>query len=197
MRLPLWLKLAWTVWVLVWAPVYWKYYGAQNFLWFCDLANFFLLIGLWRESKLIFSWQATGLLIFQSLYAIDLFWALARGTHVTGGTEYMFDGRVALGLRLMSLFHLVTPPLLLWGIARLGYDERGWKLQTLTAWIVVPVCYFWRPEYDINWARGFSREQHFMPGAAYLCAYLILVPLLIYFPTHLVLQRWRSSRARS
>ena len=143
------------------------------------------------ESRLIFSWQATGLLIFQTLYAIDLVWAFTTATHVIGGTEYMFDARVPLFLRLLSLFHLVTPPLLLWAIWRLGYDTRGWKYQTLTAWIVVPICYFWRPQYDINWARGpFSHEQHFMPGVIYLLGYLILVPLLVYWPSHLVLQWW-------
>jgi hypothetical protein len=47
----------------------------------------------------------------------------------------------------------------------LGYDERGWKYQTLTTWIVVSINYFWRPEFDVNWVRGpFFREQHFVPG---------------------------------
>ncbi len=60
MRVPLWLKIAWSVWVLVWAPVYWRQYGAQNFLYFCDLGNILIALGLWLESPLIFSWQATG-----------------------------------------------------------------------------------------------------------------------------------------
>jgi hypothetical protein len=191
MRIPRWLKILWTLWVAMWAPLYWKYYGAQNFLWFCDLANFFILAGVWLESRLIFSWQATGLLVFQTLYAIDLMWALMFGAHVIGGTEYMFDANLPLPLRLLSLFHVVTPPLLLWAIARLGYDPRGWKFQTLTMWIVVPINYFWRPQYDINCARGlFGREQHVLPGIAYLAVYLFLVPLAVYWPTHRVLRRW-------
>jgi hypothetical protein len=66
----------------------------------------------------------------------------------------MFDPGLPLFIHLLSLFHVVTPPLLLWAIRRLGYDRRGWKLQTLMAWIVVPVNYFWRPQQDVNWARG-------------------------------------------
>jgi hypothetical protein len=191
MRLPLWLKLAWTFWVLAWAPLYWRQYGLQNFLYFCDLGNLLILAGLWLESPLIFSWQASGLLIFQTIFSIDLVGALLTGTHITGGTEYMFDVRVPLFMRLFGLFHVVVPVLLLWGIWRLGYDPRGWKLQTLTAWIVVPLCYFWRPQFDVNWARGpFFREQHVVPGWLYVLAYLILVPLLIYYPTHLFLQWW-------
>src|ERR1700731_4048103 len=88
MRVPLWLKWTWTVWVIVWAPVYWKQYGLQNLLFFCDLGNFLIAVGLWLESPLIFSWQATGLLLFQSLYTLDLAGALLTGRHIIGGTEY-------------------------------------------------------------------------------------------------------------
>ena len=149
MRLPLWLKIVWTVWLAAWMPLYWKQYGLQNFLFFCDIGNLLIGLALWLESPLIFSWQACGLLLFQTLYVVDLAGALLTGRHAFGGTEYMFDSGIPLPVRLVSLFHVVTPPLLLWAIRRLGYDRRGWKLQTLTAWIVVPINYFWRPELDV------------------------------------------------
>jgi hypothetical protein len=190
MRIPAWLKIFWTIWLVAWVPLYWKQYGAQNFLFFCDLGNIFIGIALWWESPLLFSWQACGLLLFQSIYIIDLAGAVITGHHLIGGTEYMFDPGVPLAVRLLSLFHVVTPPLLLWALRRVGYDRRGWKFQTLTAWIVVPINYFWRPQFDVNWARGlFFREQSLVPGWLYLLAYLTLVPLLIYFPTHLFLAR--------
>jgi hypothetical protein len=193
MRVPGWLKILWTIWVVTWAPFYWRQYGAQNFLYFCDLGNVFLAAALWLESPLLFSWQASGLLLFQSLYTIDLLGAVLSGRHFIGGTEYMFDNGIPLFVRLLSLFHVVTPPLLLWAIRRLGYDRRGWKYQTLTAWVVVPINYFWRADLDINWARGpFFREQHMMPGWLYLLAYLVVVPLLVYWPTHLLLQWWTT-----
>lgn len=198
MRVPLWLKIAWTVWLVVWAPLYWKQYGLQNFLFFCDLGNIFIGIALWLESPLIFSWQACGLLVFQSLYVVDLAGALFMGHHFIGGTEYMFDPALPLMVRLLGLFHLVTPPLLLWAVRRLGYDRRGWKYQIMTAWIVIPISYFWRAQYDVNWARGlFFREQQVVPGWIYLLAYLLIVPLVIYLPTHLFLvwltNRWRAN----
>jgi hypothetical protein len=193
MRVPLWIKVGWSIWVAVWAPLYAKQYGAQNFLYFCDLGNILVLVGLWLESRLIFSWQATGLLLFQTLYIIDLAGAVLTGKHIIGGTEYMFDPHLPLLLRLLSLFHVVMPPLLLWAIWRLGYDSRGWKCQTLTAWVVVPINYFWRPEYDINWARGlFLRQQHLLPGWLYLLVYLTVVPLVVYWPTHLALEWWTT-----
>jgi len=197
MRIPLRLKIFWTAWVMVWAPIYWREYGSQNFLFFCDLGNLFIAAGLWLESPLILSWQACSLLLFQSLFSVDLAAALVSGHHPIGGTEFMFDPQVALWIRLLSLFHVVTPPLLLWAIWRLGYDGRGWKYQTLTAWIVVPINYFWRPQYDVNWARGpFFREQHAVPGLVYLLGYLIIVPAVVYFPTHRFLV-WMTRRRRA
>jgi len=193
MRLPLWLRIAWTAWVLAWAPLYWRQYGAQNFLYFCDLGNILIALGLWLESPLLFSWQACGLLLFQTLFIVDLGGALLSGRHFIGGTEYMFDPHLSLFMRMLSLFHVVTPPVLLWGIWRLGYDNRGWKLQSLTTWVVVPINYFWRPQYDVNWARGlFFHEQNVVPGLVYLAAYLVLVPVLVYWPTHLLLQWWTA-----
>ena len=196
---PLWLKISWTVWLLVWAPIYWRQYGAQNFLYFCDIGNVLIGIGLWWESALVFSWAACGLLVFQTLYTIDLAGAVFFGPHFIGGTEYMFDPGLSLLIRLLSLFHVVTPPLLLWAIWRLGYDPRGWKFQTVMAWIVVSINHFWRPEMDVNWARGpFFREQHAIPHLLYLLIYLIVVPALVYFPSHLFLlwlsRRWKTSR---
>ena len=196
MRIPLWMKIAWTLWVLVWAPIYARQYGLQNFLFFCDLGNILIGVGLWLESPLIFSWQASSLLLFQTLFTLDLIGALVTGRHFIGGTEYIFDPNLPLAIRLLSLFHVLTPPLLLWAIYRLGYDRRGWMLQTLTAWIVLPINYLWRPQFDVNWARGpFFHQQHTVPGMLYLLLYLIIVTAGVYFPTHLFLswltKRWR------
>jgi hypothetical protein len=189
-RIPLWLKIAWTIWLLVWAPIYWRQYGAQNFLYFCDVGNFLIAIGLWTESRLILSWQAVGLLVFQTLYAIDLVGAVLSGHHVFGGTEYMFDQKISLFVRLLGLYHLVVPPLLLWAVRRVGYDREALRWQTLTAWTLVLFSYFWRPEYNVNWARGIGHEQHVVPHWLYLAIYLIVVQVVVYWPTHLVLKRW-------
>jgi hypothetical protein len=98
---------------------------------------------------------------------------------------------VGLVIRVLSLFHLATPPLLLWAIWRLGYDRRGLRLQTVMTWIVVPINYVWRPEKDVNWARGlFFREQHVVPGIVYLAAYLVTITVAVYWPTHIFLARW-------
>jgi hypothetical protein len=196
MRVPLWLKIAWTAWVICWAPIYWKHYGAQNFLFFCDLGNLIITLALWGESALLFSWQAVSLLVFQSLFTIDLAGAWLSGHHWIGGTEFMFDPHLPLLVRTLSLFHVVTPLLLLWAVGRLGYDARALKVATISCWVLVPINYFWRPEHNVNWARGiFFMQQHIVPGWIYLIAYLVLVPAVVYYPTHLGLMWWTRRRA--
>ena len=59
MRIPLWLKVDWSVWM----PLYWHQYGLQNFLYFCVVGKLFIAAALWSESPLLFSWQACGLLL--------------------------------------------------------------------------------------------------------------------------------------
>lgn len=189
-RIPLWLKVMWTAWVLVWAPVYWRQYGAQNFLFFCDIGNILIAIALWLESRLIFSWQAVALLVFQTLYVLDLVGTVLFGKHTIGGTEYMFDPAIPMLVRLLGLYHVVVPPLLLWAVHRLGYDRRAWKLQTLNLWILIPINFFWRPQFNVNWARGLGHEQHTIPGWLYVIAYLVVIPLVVYWPTHVLLKRW-------
>ena len=193
-RLPLWLKLAWTGFLLVWAPLYAKQYGAQNFLFFCDLGNLLIAAALWTESRLIFSWQAVSLLVFQILYMADLSTAFAVGRHITGGTEYMFDPHIPAIIRLLGLYHGCVPPLLIWAVLRLGYDVRAWVYQTLTACIVLPINYFWRPQCNVNWARGLGRPQHLLPGWLYLAGYLIAVSVFVYWPTHITL-KWLDRRS--
>jgi hypothetical protein len=188
-RVPWWLKICWTAWVLVWAPLYWKQYGPQNFLYYCDLGNLLITAGLWLESRLILSWQAVGLLVFQTLYVIDLLAALLFGRHLFGGTEYMFDPAVPLYVRLFGLYHVIVPILLVWAVRRRGYDPRGFKWATALMLIVVPINFFWHPEDNVNFARGIGHEQHVMPKWLYLIGYLIEVPVVVYWPTHIVLKR--------
>jgi hypothetical protein len=195
MRIPLWLKIAWTAWVICWAPIYWEQYGAQNFLFFCDVGNLVITLALWSESVLLLSWQAVSLLIFQSLFTIDLASAWLSGRHWIGGTEFMFDPHLPPLVRAFSLFHVVTPVVLLWAVWRLGYDARALRVATVVCWILVPINYFWRPEHNVNWARGiFFMQQRAVPGWIYLMAYLVLVPAVVYYPTHLGLMWWTRRR---
>ena len=192
--MPLWLKLGWTAWVAVWVPFYWHHYGPQNFLWFCDLANFAVLAALWTESSLLFSWQAVSVLLVQLVWSVDVLGRTLLGRKFLGTAEYMWDPSIPLVTRMLSLFHLAMPVILLWGVRRLGYDRRALLAQTLTAWILLPVCYFgWPPDpgfaWDINWVYGpFDKPQTRIAPLLYLGVCMVAYPLLLYAPTHVALR---------
>jgi hypothetical protein len=189
-RIPIAVKVLWTLFVVLWAPVYWRQYGSQNFLFYCDIGNLLILAGLWMESRLIVSWQAVGLIVFQILYAVDLVGAALSGHHAIGGTEYMFNAAIPISVRLIGLYHLIEPPLLLWVVRRLGYDRNAWKWQVAELWILLPINFFWRPQYNVNFARGIGHVQHLIPPWLYLIGYMAVIPVVVYWPTHRFLRWW-------
>jgi hypothetical protein len=195
-RIPLWLKIGWTVWIAIWMPAYWWHYGPKNFLWFCDLGNFLITVALWTESPLIISWQACSVFLVQILFTIDVVVRVLFGVHPIGGTEYMFNddhSNIPLAMRLLSLFHVVTPPVLLWTIWKLGFDRRGILCQILTAWVVLPICWLgWDETVNLNWVWGpLGRPQYVVkPPWLYLLLCLAAYPLILYLPTHLVLSKF-------
>lgn len=185
------IKILHTAFVCVLVPVYWYQYGPQNFLWFSDLALIFSVIALWRESSLLASMLALSVLVFDLIWCIDILGGLPLGKALLGFSPYMFDPEYPLWLRLLSLFHLWMPPLLIWMVARYGYDRRALGMQTLVCWIVLVASYFisTRKE-NINFVFGLGESEPPVPGPAYFAALMIAMPVLFYLPTHFVLLRW-------
>jgi len=201
-RIPIWLKVGWTAWLAAWVPLYWRHYGPQNFLWFCDIANIAVGVGLWLESPLLLSMQALSVLVVQSLFAVDLAWRLVLGSSLVGGTEYMLDPAIPVLVRGLSLFHVAVPAVIVWAIARLGYDVRALAWQTAAAWVVLTASFLgFGPVEDLNWVWGpWNRPQHWMSPWAWFAACLAGYPVLLYLPMHLLLVRfappgWRTARA--
>jgi hypothetical protein len=50
-KIPLWLKISYTLFLGLLVPVYAVQYGIANFLWFSDIALLATLVALWRESR--------------------------------------------------------------------------------------------------------------------------------------------------
>lgn len=195
-RIPLWLKLAFTAWILGWAPTYVVMLGHQNFFWLCNLANFLILVGLWTESRRLLSMQLLSVLLVGMLWAVDVGTAWLTGIHPIGGTEYMFNPEHPPVTRVLSLYHLILPLVASFAVWRLGFDRRAIFLQTALTWLVIPLTYlFTDPERNINWVHGpFGQPQDSLDPLFYLAGLMLLWPLAIYLPVHLlmlVLQRWR------
>ena len=199
-RLPLWLKLAYTAFMAVLVPVYWKNYGPTNFLYFCDVALFVTLAAVWTENALLASAAAVGIVLPQMLWCAD-FAAGLLGFKLTGMTAYMFDTKRPLFLRGLSLFHGWLPFLLLFLVQRLGYDRRALPVWTVTAWVLLLICFNFLPAagaalanakvpVNVNYVWGMSDDapQTWMPTYAWLALLFTGLPLLIFLPTHSLLK---------
>jgi len=182
-------------------PVYWHQYGPTNFLYFCDIALLLALVGIWRESALLVSLPAVGIILPQALWCVDFAFETA-GIRFTGMTHYMFESHRPLVLRSLSLFHGWLPFLLVYLVARLGYDRRsfaGWSLIStvacLVSWLFLPAPGDPLPDaqtpVNVNYVHGLSETemQQWLPPSVYLVTWIAALIFLVYLPTHLALKR--------
>jgi hypothetical protein len=189
-QIPLWLKVSFSLFVCALVPVYWAQYGPGNFLWFSDIALLLTVPALWLESALLASMSSLAVVVLEAVWMVDFFVRLIAGVSVTGLSRYMFDPKISLPIRALSLFHVALPLILLWMVHRLGYDSRALAAQTLLAWIVLPMSYLLTDRSEnVNWVYGFrNRPQGWMPAQLYLALMMALFPLVIYLPTHFLLR---------
>jgi hypothetical protein len=183
---PLWIKIAVTAFVAVLVPVYYRWWGLRNFLWFSDLALFATVVALWLESALVASAAALAVLLPEVVWNVGYFGRLLTGRDVGSLAAYMFDPRKPRYVRALSLFHVWLPPLLVWLVYALGYDQRALVATTLFAWVVLPLTWLVtdRGEESVNWVYGPPR----IPELAYLGLVMLAFPLLVYLPTHILLR---------
>jgi hypothetical protein len=187
---PLWLKIGYTMFVAVIVPVWVVKNGWANFLWFSDIALLLTVPAIWLESALLASTMTVAVLFPESLWNVSYFGRLLTRRHISGLTDYMFERGKSWLVRGLSLaFHVVVPVILIYLVARLGYDSRALLAQTLLAWIVLPVTYLVTdPEKNVNWVFGpGGRPQRRVSPIVYLALLMVLFPIAVYLPTHLLL----------
>jgi hypothetical protein len=182
--IPLWLKIAYGLFVPFLIFIYWPRYGPSNFLWLSDIALFFTAAAVIFESRLLASMPAVGVLPLEMFWTID-FLLLGR----FGLTSYMFDKQYPLWLRAISLFHLALPPTLIWILWNAGYDPLAYPLQLALTVAVLTFCFlFTDPEKNINWAFGpGEKPQTKLAPLTYFLLLLVVIPAGVITPTHFVL----------
>lgn len=177
-------------WVLVWLPVYVRVWGWANQLLLCDAAVILACIGVWRGSRLLLSSQAVSALFAGLLWALDVGWRLVAGRHLFGGTEYLWDARYPEWVRLLSLYHVALPGVLLWTLRKTGYDRRGLAAQSGIAAVLLVVSRFLPPELNLNFAyRDPLLHRAWGPGPVHLGVIFLGLVAVVYVPAHLLLCR--------
>lgn len=190
MVIPVGFKLAYTGAALVILIVWLRHYGPRNLLWFSDIALLGAVPALWLDSALLASVLAVATLLPELLWNLDFALRLALRRRVTGLTEYMFERERLLRLRLLSLFHVPLPFVLLWMVASYGYDPRGLAGAALLAAVVLPASRLaGSPRENINWSHGLGGRPSRWPALAYVPALWAGFTVAVFLPTHWLLGR--------
>ena len=177
------------LWLAIWIPTYWCTWGPANFVHLCDIAVILTCVGLWSGSSLLVSSQAVSSLVIDLLWGLDAGWRWASGHHLIGGTEYLFDARFPLWVRLLSLFHAALPFILLAALSRIGYDRRGWILQTWIAALTLLISRLFGPQRNFNFAFTDPFLHRALGPAPIHLALTFAGLLIVYGLTHLLLAR--------
>jgi hypothetical protein len=184
--IPIALKIGGAALLVVIGLAYWRVYGPGNFLWLSDLALASVTLALLFETPLLASMAAVGVLPLELLWTIDFL----SGARLFGYTASMFDARSPLSMRALSLFHLALPPIIIFLLAKLGYDGRALLWQTVLTWIALVLSYrLTEPERNVNWVFGPVRPQDSLPPPLYLGLEMLALPCLVFAPMHLLLER--------
>ena len=182
------MRWAAAAWLAVWLPAYWAVWGSRNFLHLCDITVVLTCAGLWLGNSLLLSSQAVASIVVDLLWTLDAASRLLAGRNLIGGTEYMWDARFPLWVRLLSLFHVFWPVLVVWAVRRVGYDRRGWILQSAIAAALLVAARLLAPAQNINYAfRDPIFGRAWGPAAAHLAVIWLSLVAAIYWPTHRVL----------
>jgi hypothetical protein len=178
------------LWMVVWLPAYFRVWGWVNLLHLCDVAVILTFVGIWWANPLLLSSQAVNSAAAGFFWILDVGWRLTTGRFLVGGTDYMWDARYPLWVRLLSTFHVGLPLVLLWTLRKVGYDRRALGLQAAIAAVLLIISRFLSAELNMNYAyRDPVFHRAWGPAPAHLAMIFIPLLVLIYWPTHLLL-RW-------
>jgi hypothetical protein len=176
------------LWMVVWLPAYFRVWGWANLLHLCDVAVILTFAGIWLANPLLLSSQAVNSVAAGFLWVLDVGWRLTTGRFLLGGTEYMWDTRYPLSVRLLSTFHIGLPLVLLWTLWRVGYDRRALALQAAIAAVLLLLSRLLSAELNMNYAyRDPLFHRSWGPSPAHLAMIFVPLIVLIYWPTHLLL----------
>lgn len=182
---PFGVKISYYTFMAILVPSYAFSYPLVNFLNLCDVHLFMVLISFLTDKHILISMSAVGILFPQLLWCLD-FISLTLGINFIGTTAYMYDEKISLYLRFLSLFHGWFPFFLLYLIKRLGYDKRALYYQVSLCLSLCLLCYNQIDLYNKN----INLVQEF-----HIIGHIIGFPIVI-FATHHFLIWWDYSNKK-
>jgi len=187
--LSLHLRLLVLAWLLIYIPAYFMAYGGWHFLQLCNLGVLISCAGILSANSLLISSQAVATPVIGIFWLVDFLARLITGRFIHAGTAYMWDTSIPLLVRVLSLYHIVLPLLLIYCLRKAAYDKRGFAVQAGIAMLVMLASLFAFSEsenlnYVYHWPGG--RILFGQPYLHVLISFLLLI--LVYWPSHYLLK---------
>jgi hypothetical protein len=193
-----WFLVAFSLTLIVYNSLY---QGVHSLLYFCNVALFLGTAGICLERTLPVAMAAVGVVLIQLLWSADLMLTAADASPVRM-TAFMLSDNLSLFKKSLAMFHAWLPFVLLFALSRLGYDQRALLWWTVLTWALLLVSYLFLPRppapaddptlsVNVNFVFGLnmSGPQQRMPELAWLGGMMIVLPLLVFLPSHFVLRR--------
>lgn len=178
-------------WLVVWVPTYARVWGWANFLHLCDVAVLLSVAGFVFRSRLLLSSQAIGTVVPYMAWWVDAATRYLTGRDMAGDLGYLWDARYPLWVRLLTLYHVVLPILLIWAVARRGYDRRALALESAIVAALLVVSRFFSPILNLNFAyRDPIFHRALGPAPVHLAAIVAAIIVVGVLPVHVLLTRW-------
>lgn len=146
---------------------------------------------IWFRSPLLVSVMLVSILPFELVWNVDFFYQLLSGTELIGLAAYMFDQDKAFFLRGLSLFHVFLPIIWVTYLFKWGYDPRALKYGTALCWSAFTASFLLTgPEKNINWVYyPVVHDWSWIHPLEWTFGLMIIFPLLIFWPAHLLFKR--------
>ena len=188
--IPLWFKIAYTIFTGAIVAIWLRHYGPRNLLWLSDIALIGAVPAMWLEDARIGSVLAVAVLLPELLWNLDLLVRIGSRRRFTGLTDYMFEPERPRILRALSLFHVPLPLVMLWLLHAYGYDEQVALPGAIAlAAVVLPWSRAVSPvDKNINWTYGLGSRPSAWPAVAYVPALWLGFVLVVFVPTDLALR---------
>ena len=183
------LRLFALAWLAIYIPSYAAAYGLLNFLFLCNLGVILTAFGLLTGSALLLSSQAVAAMIICLVWCLDAGSRLLFGVFPLGVTAYMWDPQYPLFTRLLSLYHVGWPVLLVSCLRKTGYDPRGYPVQAGIAALALVASRFVDPAANVNFAfRDPVFGRSFGPAPIHLAVLFVVLVVVVYGLTDRVLR---------
>ncbi len=186
------------VWLVFYLPVYASAYGYWHFLQLCNLSVLISCLGFLTSNRLLLSMQSLAAPLIGVLWVTDIATYVSTGHFLHGGTAYLWDVEIPWPARLLSVYHLILPLILIAAIRRSGYDKRALACQVaLAGFVYFASIQLYQDCKNLNYSQSWPNGcvlfedvwKHAVATWALLC-------LLVYLPTHL-LWNWLFTKGSS